>query len=152
MNLDIGARLCAQHQPQHAGNIQSASAGSSTTAAPQEIRPGSWSQCMRKTKGGSPKTSSRGRVPKVEGVRAFAPPGLKTEKLVHGDTSPTVNTVNILSFTPLNSTTKVAPWLRNLTRRTLWTVIFSPPGNRPWPPRRPAGRDALPPARNSTPE
>ena len=48
MNLDIGARLCAQHQPQHAGNIQSAAAGSSTTAALQEIRPGSWSQCMRK--------------------------------------------------------------------------------------------------------
>src|SRR5205823_13395538 len=48
MNLDIGARLCAQHQPQHAGNIQSAAAGSWTTAALQEIRPGSWSQCMRK--------------------------------------------------------------------------------------------------------
>src|SRR5204863_1692773 len=44
MNLDIGARLCAQHQPQHAGNIQSAAAGSSTSAALQEIRPGSWSQ------------------------------------------------------------------------------------------------------------
>ena len=49
MNLDIGARLCAQHQPQHAGNIQSAAAGSSTTAALQEIRPGSWSQCMLKS-------------------------------------------------------------------------------------------------------
>src|SRR2546427_5358383 len=44
MNLDIGGRLCAQHQPQHAGDIQSAAAGALAPAPPERSAPGHWSQ------------------------------------------------------------------------------------------------------------